>query len=785
MGVGVAALLLASPALALNVTLTAARPAPVASEVTLDVAISGAAGDVTVTWTFGDGTTLGPAQNATQARHAWASAGHYPVIVSVRDQVTTRGASFLQTIHEPLTAGAPAQSTTIVYDAAPKRIYSVNPDNDSVTIVDATGLVKLGEVATFDHPRSLALAPNGRLWVSHQADFAIAIVNPDRQQMVGVIDLPYASQPLGLVMSPTGDAAYVALRAVGKLLKLDPKSGEVLGEVAVGPFPHALAVSHDGQRIFGTRFISPQDHGEVFEVDAASFELVRTLELVTDTALDTDTSGRGVPNFLAAIAVSPDGLRAWVTAKKDNTLRGLFRDGQPLTPENAVRSVAALLDLSANAERLGSRIDIDNRNLPSAIAFTPVGDYAFIAIEGNDMVEIRDAYTGESRGALRDAGAAPMGLALAPDGKLFVHAFLSRTVVVFDVSTVLDSSNIAGVKLAEIGCVEQEALSPQELEGKRMFENSADPRMSREGYLSCATCHIEGFEDGRVFDFTARGEGLRNTTSLLGRRGTGQGRLHWTANFDELQDFEHDIRNAFGGTGFLDDALFYEGTRNQTLGDPKAGLSAELDALAAYVTSLEHVRNSPFRNPDGTLTEAAQAGKVLFSALACDRCHAGPDFTDSAGGELHDVGTISAASGQRLGAALTGFDTPTLLGAWETAPYLHDGSAPTLRDVLITKNLEGKHGATAGLSEEELGNLEAYLLQIDSELPVRTLPTFAPEEEEPRHLTAEGGCGCRVATDRTSTPMHWLGALFALALVERRRPIRPKAGGRSRDRRRR
>ena len=84
--------------------------------------------------------------------------------------------------------------------------------------------------------------------------------------------------------------------------------------------------------------------------------------------------------------------------------------------------------------------------------------------------------------------------------------------------------------------------------GKRIFYNAADPRMGLDGYLSCATCHLEGGQDGRVWDFTDRNEGLRNTIDLRGRAGTGHGNLHWTANFDEVQDFENDIRNAFGGS---------------------------------------------------------------------------------------------------------------------------------------------------------------------------------------------------------------------------------------------
>ena len=103
--------------------------------------------------------------------------------------------------------------------------------------------------------------------------------------------------------------------------------------------------------------------------------------------------------------------------------------------------------------------------------------------------------------------------------------------------------------------------------------------MNRDGYISCASCHLDGDSDGRVWDFTHDGEGLRNTVALLGRSGLRHGPVHWTGNFDEIQDFEHSPRNLFGGTGFMPDADFNTGTRNQPLGDPKLGASLDLDAL--------------------------------------------------------------------------------------------------------------------------------------------------------------------------------------------------------------
>ncbi len=64
----------------------------------------------------------------------------------------------------------------------------------------------------------------------------------------------------------------------------------------------------------------------------------------------------------------------------------------------------------------------------------------------------------------------------------------------------------------------------------------------------------------------------------------------------------------------MTDEQFNTGTRSQPLGDPKAGVCAELDALAAYAASLTSFAPSPLRNPDGTLTAAAIAGRQLFQA---------------------------------------------------------------------------------------------------------------------------------------------------------------------------
>jgi hypothetical protein len=352
--------------------------------------------------------------------------------------------------------------------------------------------------------------------------------------------------------------------------------------------------------------------------------------------------------------------------------------------------------------------------MAAAVAFSPFGDYAFVALQGSNAVAVHDAYSGAQVASVTETGKAPQGVALTSDGsRLLVQNFLSRDVAVYDASGASGSTNFTLPLIGAVPSVTFEVLAPDVLQGKQIFYDASDMRMDKEGYLSCASCHLEGKQDGRVWDFTDRGEGLRNTISLVGRSGTGHGNVHWTANFDEIQDFETDIRDSFDGLGFMSDQDYFSGTVSQPLGQPKAGLSPELDALAAYVSSLGSFGLSPHRRPNGALTEAGVRGRLVFQQLACSQCHSGPDFTDSATGVLHDVGTLRPSSGMASGGPLVGLDTPTLRGLWETAPYLHDGSAATLLDVITTRNKKGKHGATNLLTPQQQDDLVAYLLQID------------------------------------------------------------------------
>jgi cytochrome c peroxidase len=63
------------------------------------------------------------------------------------------------------------------------------------------------------------------------------------------------------------------------------------------------------------------------------------------------------------------------------------------------------------------------------------------------------------------------------------------------------------------------------------------------------------------------------------------------------------------------------------------------------------------------------------------------------------------------------YDTPTLLGLYRSAPYLHHGRAATLLDVLTTSNSQDQHGHTSQLTREQLSDLVEFLKSLPFEDP--------------------------------------------------------------------
>jgi len=208
-----------------------------------------------------------------------------------------------------------------------------------------------------------------------------------------------------------------------------------------------------------------------------------------------------------------------------------------------------------------------------------------------------------------------------------------------------------------------------------------DASICYQGWQSCSSCHPSNARaDGLNWDLPNDGIGNpKNTKSLL--------LAHQTPPCMSL------------GVRADASAAVRAGIQNILFTQPREDVA---EAIDEYLKSLRPVQ-SPYL-VHGNLSQAAKQGEKLFSKAGCADCHVPGLYTDL---RPHDVGTRAAYDGPA-----DKFYTPTLIEVWRTAPYLHDGSAATIRDVLTTCNLNGQHGDLSGLSSQELNDLCTYVLSL-------------------------------------------------------------------------
>lgn len=124
-------------------------------------------------------------------------------------------------------------------------------------------------------------------------------------------------------------------------------------------------------------------------------------------------------------------------------------------------------------------------------------------------------------------------------------------------------------------------------------------------------------------------------------------------------------------------------------------------AMDEYLKSMK-----PISSPhliQGKMSESAKRGKAIFEKAGCVACHPAPLYTDL---KKYDVGTGKYYELNKE------YDTPSLVEIWRTAPYLYDGRASSMKEVLTSHNRSDKHGKTSGLNDSEIDDLIGFTLSL-------------------------------------------------------------------------
>lgn len=188
--------------------------------------------------------------------------------------------------------------------------------------------------------------------------------------------------------------------------------------------------------------------------------------------------------------------------------------------------------------------------------------------------------------------------------------------------------------------------------------------------------------------YDADGNGILGVARRLTVAGGQEiGRFGWKAQIPRLRDFIMDaMGNEMGITTPDDGRGFAIPSDGDAVPDPELS-PAEVDAMDHFLSNLPAPRR---RVSDQSVLE----GEMLFTSVGCAICHIptlqGPDgpvhlFSDLL---LHDVMPPLFQGMAEPGAEVGMYRTPPLWGVRDTAPYMHDGRAETLRDAITAHSSE-------------------------------------------------------------------------------------------------
>jgi YVTN family beta-propeller protein len=637
--------------------------------------------------------------------------------------------------------GGSASNGSIAITRDDALLYAADADRDSVFIVEVKGERTLAEVKVGKQPEKVLMAPDDTVYVTNRLDRSVSVLR--RGETKEAARVAVGVEPVGLAISSDGKTLYVvnstslSSAEVGTVMAFDTGTLTLKWELPVGHEPRGITLLGDG-RAAVTLF----KDGDVVFVDLDKqavqpragtdvyTQLNRMALGITNNAPNQPPTPFGVgagmttshPRGVEAITTSADGQQVYATTLLASDIVLQTQPGSTSAPSpgsgygsgscgsTAIASPGLLTfaadgtpsvdDLgtcsSDTSERPATQLVSGEPGMPvqgpRAMVADPTGAFLFIANFNSNNVGIVPTATRNSQasgsplvkfggGTLRQlvhVGAGPTGIAMAHDGKrawvfnAFDHS-ISRLEAV--------NNRVSNVSTLVLGA---DVLPADVVEGRKLFFSASDERMNNPSMgIACGTCHLEGREDGNVWNFA---DGPRQTPSLAGRMLSKTAPFHWNGEFNDLLTFMSQVvPGRMGGTGVT-----------PTM---ERQLAAFLDAQPAA--------DNPHRT--GTPADVVARGRAAFEKAACSTCHTGEAYTDNS---FADVGTFATGGRAPDNVSLLphgALNTPSLLGLARTAPYLHDGSALTLKARILQGKAGNKHGATGQLTDAEVDDLVSYL----------------------------------------------------------------------------
>jgi YVTN family beta-propeller protein len=581
----------------------------------------------------------------------------------------------------------------VVADKAGKNLYIDESTAGQIAVFDVAGNRVTSAISLPDNPSDVVISPDQlRLYVACGGSAGkVCVVDLKTKSVVDSISVGHT--PSAVVVSPNGKTLYVCNQFDNNVSVVDVGAKKEVAKIAVEREPSAAAVTPNGKLLFVANLLPAGAADGGYSAAVVSVIDTSKKKVATNIQLPNGSTG------LRGVCVSPDGRYAYVT-------HSLGRYQLPTTQlERGWMNTSALSVIDVKKKELVNTVLLDDIDLgaanPWGVICTADGKYVCVAHAGTHEVSVIDrealhdklakAAKGETsseslnalsypsdvpndlaflvglRRRIRLEGKGPRGLAIVGT-KVFAGEYFSDSLAIVHI----DPEERADVKSIALGPGKEMTVVRK---GEMLFH---DASMCFQQWQSCSSCHPgQARSDALNWDLLNDGMGNpKNTKSLLLSHKTPPAMV--TGIRDKA---ETGVR---AGIKFIQFVVRPE---------------EDAAAIDEYLKSLEPVA-SPYL-AGGELSEAAKRGKEIFEKAGCVKCHPGPLYTDM---KKYDVGT---GRGREQGLE---FDTPTLVEVWRTRPYLYDGRAVTIKEVLTKYNPADRHGRTSMLSEQEIDELAEFVL---------------------------------------------------------------------------
>jgi len=633
----------------------------------------------------------------------------------------------------PATETPLSARTGSVIARAPDERHLLVLDEDGAALHVAPLPLTSRAVLSFPLPgRPAQIVTDGRrVWVTLREPSALWIADFDGERLLERARLALPGDAWGLALSEDKQRAVVSSAWTQRISILNLKELRVEHSLPCAREPRGVTIDAGAQ----IAFISHLTGADVTRLDLAT----ASLQAVTLPPSPVRAGGRRLNAALGyAGALSTDGSRYFVArhalgALGKNTWFGAATVDTLFTASNAALPAAPLAHNQVKSEMTEQLISGNDTETPGAAVAPFVQPRALlyrsstqtllVAGEGDDRIVELDALAPEPALAvvaryqvganyhaeIHVAGqcAAPAGLALSQDeGTAWVYCRASNDLAEVALRTP-GAADVADPVKLRLG-LREDKLGPGGTTGRKLFYNATDFVVS--GGLACSGCHPEGRDDGHTWheatfstedgehtNFLATAEnippeahtqGVARRTPMLAGRVNARGPFGWHAESPSLVDRE------IKGFGL-----------HRWGGVPEK--AAELVKRRATVLE-DFVRRGlwPPARSETPLSDAARRGRDLFSRgdVGCASCHK-PDagYTTR---ERFALPQLPPPPGFDPDPD-SHFKIPALSFLAQRAPYLHDGSASSLTQLIETNGT--RMGNTAALSPEERSDLVAFL----------------------------------------------------------------------------